>query len=97
MSFVAGWLDQGTGLELDGGAAYVADGVVGLVTTLVLLLPSLAVGVRRLHDPDRSGWWMLLLLVPCLGFLVLVVFWAIESQSYPDTHGEPPVRTGPPR
>lgn len=39
-------------------------GVAGLIASLALLMPSLAVTARRLHDTDRTGWWMLLPLVP---------------------------------
>ena len=39
------------------------------------LLPSVAVGVRRLHDIDRSGWWYLLMFVPLIGAIVLIVWW----------------------
>jgi uncharacterized membrane protein YhaH (DUF805 family) len=46
---------------------------VGLVVTIGLLLPALAVGTRRLHDTDRSAWWLLLILVPFAG-LVLIYF-----------------------
>ncbi len=42
--------------------------------TLALFFPSLTVGVRRLHDTDRSGWWMLLILVPLVGVIALIVF-----------------------
>lgn len=49
--------------------------VVG-VYGLAALVPTLAVGARRLHDVNRSGWWQLLLLVPLLGDIVLVVLWA---------------------
>jgi uncharacterized membrane protein YhaH (DUF805 family) len=44
------------------------------ILTLALFLPSLAVSVRRLHDTDRSGWWLLFALVPFLGLIVLVFF-----------------------
>ncbi|MEO8722365.1 MAG: DUF805 domain-containing protein [Sphingobium sp.] len=37
-------------------------------------IPSLAVGVRRLHDTDRSGWWLLLALIPLIGGIILLVF-----------------------
>ncbi|WP_421287369.1 DUF805 domain-containing protein [Aeromonas veronii] len=40
------------------------------IYSLAVLLPSLAVAVRRLHDTDRSGWWLLLVLVPIIGILV---------------------------
>jgi uncharacterized membrane protein YhaH (DUF805 family) len=47
---------------------------------LALLLPSLAVGVRRLHDTDRSGWWLLISLIPIIGWIVLIVFFVQDSQ-----------------
>lgn len=49
----------------------------GVITGLVYLahlLPSIAVGVRRLHDTDRSGWWLLALLVPLIGQLAVLIF-----------------------
>ena len=53
--------------------------LIGLIpfAFLVTLIPSLAVSVRRLHDINRTGWWLLLLLIPFLGWIVLVV-WAIK-------------------
>jgi uncharacterized membrane protein YhaH (DUF805 family) len=44
------------------------------IFSLAVLLPSLAVGVRRLHDLDRSGWWLLLSLIPLIGAIVLIVW-----------------------
>lgn len=44
------------------------------IVTLVLFIPSLSVSVRRLHDIDRTGWWLLLGLIPILGWIVLIVF-----------------------
>jgi uncharacterized membrane protein YhaH (DUF805 family) len=41
---------------------------------LVVLLPSLAVTVRRLHDTERSGWWLFVVLVPCIGAITLLMF-----------------------
>lgn len=49
-------------------------GLLTGVFALALLIPSLAVSVRRLHDTDRSGWWLLLILVPLIGAIVLLVF-----------------------
>ena len=43
-------------------------------------IPSIAVATRRLHDTNRSGWWQLLLLVPIIGFIILLVFLAQESR-----------------
>lgn len=45
--------------------------------SLAVLLPSLAVGARRLHDIGRSGWWLLLWFIPLIGQLVMI-YWAIQ-------------------
>ena len=50
------------------------------IAALALLLPSLAVGARRLHDTGRSGWWLLIGLIPVIGTIVLIVFWVQESK-----------------
>jgi uncharacterized membrane protein YhaH (DUF805 family) len=50
-------------------------GIFGLVT----LLPSLAVAVRRLHDIDRSGWWILLALIPIVGAIVLIIWYCTRG------------------
>lgn len=52
------------------------SGIVGLA----LFIPSMAVGVRRLHDIGRSGWWLLVGLIPILGALVLIYFFVQESK-----------------
>lgn len=44
------------------------------VASLAILIPNLAVACRRLHDTDRSGWWLLISLIPILGALVLLYF-----------------------
>jgi uncharacterized membrane protein YhaH (DUF805 family) len=44
-----------------------AAGAVGLLYSLVVLVPGIAVGVRRLHDTNRSGWWLLIALIPIIG------------------------------
>lgn len=57
----------------------VSETLSGLFS-LAVLLPSLAVGVRRLHDVDKSGWFLLLWFVPIIGWLVIVVWAAHESK-----------------
>ncbi|RJG08179.1 DUF805 domain-containing protein [Noviherbaspirillum cavernae] len=51
------------------------------VFTLATLLPSFAVGARRLHDTDRSGWLQLIGIIPLIGFLILLYFYAQASKS----------------
>ncbi len=53
---------------------------LGFLLALTLLIPSFAVGARRLHDSGRSGWWQWLILVPFLGAIVLIVLWALPSR-----------------
>jgi uncharacterized membrane protein YhaH (DUF805 family) len=65
----------------------------GVLTTLYLLavlLPSLGVSVRRLHDTGRSGWWVLIGLVPFVGAIVLIVFAALEGDRGPNAFGPDP-------
>ncbi|MDE2405222.1 MAG: DUF805 domain-containing protein [Sphingomonadales bacterium] len=61
---------------------------------LVNFIPGLAVSVRRLHDIDRSGWWLLLWLVPILGWIVLLVFFCLDSNSGPNRFGADPKERG---
>lgn len=62
---VLGLLDAVTGIA-----------VLGAIFSLVTLIPTIAVAVRRLHDTDRSGWWYLLVFVPIIGVIVLIIWFA---------------------
>ena len=53
--------------------------MIGSLYSLAALLPGLAVCARRLHDTDRSGWWMLVGLIPVVGTIVLIVFACLDS------------------
>lgn len=66
-----------------GVAAYV-------IAALGLMVPSIAVVVRRLHDTGRSGWWYFIALVPLVGGLVLLYFLVIEGDSGPNMYGPDP-------
>jgi uncharacterized membrane protein YhaH (DUF805 family) len=66
----------------------VGSGPVAIVATLALLLPNLAVTARRLHDTGRSGWWMLLSLIPLGGLVVL--FFALQDSKGPNAWGQSP-------
>jgi uncharacterized membrane protein YhaH (DUF805 family) len=54
--------------------------VLSTLYSLAILLPSLAVGVRRLHDTGRSGLWLLIGLIPLIGLIVLLVFFCEDSK-----------------
>ena len=63
--------------------------VLSDIYSLAVLLPSLAVGARRLHDTDRSGWWLLIGLVPLIGFIVLIVFFVQKGTEKEIRFGKP--------
>ena len=55
-------------------------GFFSALYSLLVLIPSIAVSVRRLHDTNRSGWWVVISLIPIIGVLVLFVFTCLDSQ-----------------
>lgn len=66
---------------------------IGALTSLYylfILIPSFAVAVRRLHDTGRSGWWLLLLLLPLIGPIVLFIFYVLDSQPGTNEYGPNP-------
>ena len=67
---------------------------VSAVFSLLSLIPSLAVQVRRLHDIDRSGWWMLGWFVPILGWVVLLVFLCLDGTAGANRYGNDPKGRG---
>ena len=75
--------------------AILGTGFLYLIAALGLLLPSLSVGIRRLHDTNRSGWWILIGLIPIIGFIVLLIFYIQESDAGDNQYGPPPA-TAPP-
>lgn len=64
--------------------------ILGLVYSLGTLVPGLAVTVRRLHDTDRSGWWILISIIPLLGALILIYFLASDSTPGSNKYGPNP-------
>jgi uncharacterized membrane protein YhaH (DUF805 family) len=58
--------------------------------SLALLLPTIAVFVRRLHDLDKSGWWYLINFVPLVGGIILLVMCIPEGTQGPNQHGPDP-------
>ncbi len=54
-------------------------GLLSGLYAIAVLLPSLAVTVRRLHDTDRSGWWILINFIPLIGAIVLLIFTLLDG------------------
>ncbi|RUO59871.1 DUF805 domain-containing protein [Pseudidiomarina marina] len=75
IGFVLGFIDGILGFS----DPDMSIGVLGAIYSLAVLIPSIAVGVRRLHDTDRSGWWLLIALIPLIGAIVLIVFFVMDS------------------
>ena len=71
------------GLGWGSGYGGILSGIYGLA----VLLPGLAVGIRRLHDTDKSGWWLLLVFIPIVGLIVLIVFWATDGTAGANDYG----------
>jgi uncharacterized membrane protein YhaH (DUF805 family) len=65
-------------------------GLLNSIFSLALLIPSIAVSVRRLHDIDRTGWWVLISLVPLIGWIVLLIFHVQDSTPGPNRYGPNP-------
>jgi uncharacterized membrane protein YhaH (DUF805 family) len=65
--------------------------IIYVIYGLAVLIPGIAVGIRRLHDTDKTGWWLLIGLVPFVGIIVLIVFWATEGTPGPNKYGVPDV------
>ena len=68
----------------------ISDGL-NVLWSLAMLLPSLAAAVRRLHDRDMSGWWVLLILVPLIGGLALLIILALKGTDGPNRFGADPI------
>lgn len=62
--------------------AQVIDGAIGMpivyiVSSLALLIPGIAVAIRRMHDTGRSGWWLFIVLIPLVG-VILYIYWFVQ-------------------
>ncbi len=76
------------------GVIFLASGVNTVVLLwiyiLAVFIPGLAVAVRRLHDTGRSGWWLLLNLIPLIGAIIVIVLLVLDSQPGENKYGPNP-------
>lgn len=84
-AFVAILADHLLGTDMNGGG-----GAIYLLYTLALFIPGLAVAVRRLHDVDKSGWFLLIVLVPLVGMVWLLVLDCTEGKPGDNEYGSDP-------
>jgi len=62
-------------------------GILNLISSLIVLIPSLSVGVRRLHDINKSGWWLLLWFAIIIGWIVLLIWHVRPSDKETNQYG----------
>jgi len=85
IAFILGFIDSAIGLMSETGY-----GLLSSIYTLAILVPSIAVAVRRLHDTDRSGMWYLIAFVPIIGPIALLFFCVQEGHAGMNQYGEYP-------
>jgi uncharacterized membrane protein YhaH (DUF805 family) len=80
VTFVLGFIERQVGVP----------GILSMLYGLGVLVPGLAVSIRRLHDTGKTGWWILIGLIPLVGFIVLLVFMVQDSQPNENQYGPSP-------
>lgn len=65
-------------------------GLLGGIFSIAILIQSIAVGVRRLHDTGRSGWWLLIAFIPFVGPIIVLVLMALEGKQGDNQYGSDP-------
>ena len=88
-------LDGLTGIEIIDAGAGASYGPFYILTVIVFFIPQLSLVVRRLHDSGRSGWWYFIAFVPCVGFIILLVFLIQDGQPHPNQYGDVPTNILP--
>jgi uncharacterized membrane protein YhaH (DUF805 family) len=62
-------------------------GILGGLWAVATIIPSFALSARRLHDIDKSGWWILLSLIPIIGWIILLVWYCRQPDTHPNRFG----------
>jgi uncharacterized membrane protein YhaH (DUF805 family) len=75
--------------------AQLDTGFINPIFQFVIFLPGIAIAVRRLHDIDHSGWWILIGLVPLVGAILLLVWYATKGTDGPNRFGPDPLAAEP--
>jgi uncharacterized membrane protein YhaH (DUF805 family) len=92
VGFVLGLIGGILGGSSEGGSV-IGSAIIGLYV-LAVIIPSIAVTVRRFHDQDKSGWFVLLAFIPFIGSLILLVFMCLEGTRGPNRFGDDPKAGG---
>ena len=88
-SIILSILDKLIGTDFGSGSTS-SGGVLSTIYSLAVLLPSIGVAIRRMHDTGRSGWWILINLVPCVGWIWFIVLAAGDGNPGDNQYGPDP-------
>ena len=86
ISLILSIIDHVVGLDYNSGR----NGVLQSIYGLAVLLPTIGVAIRRMHDTGRSGWWILINLIPCIGWIWFIVLAAQEGNAGDNAYGPDP-------
>ncbi len=67
--------------------------LVPMLALVGMIIPSIAVSVRRLHDTGKSGWMLLIIMIPCIGFILWIVWMVEDGQAHDNAYGPVPTNT----
>jgi uncharacterized membrane protein YhaH (DUF805 family) len=79
VSFIVGIID-----------VIIGSPILGYLVSLAFLLPAIMVSIRRLHDTNRTGWWLLIGLIPVIGWIILIVYYVQQGTPGPNQYGNAP-------
>lgn len=89
ISFILGFIDGFMGMVNENTGL----GILGGLYTLFVLIPGIAVGVRRLHDVGKSGWMLLVGFIPIIGVIWLIILFATDGKPGANKWGPNPKET----
>jgi uncharacterized membrane protein YhaH (DUF805 family) len=89
VSIILSILDRILGLDFGSGSSS-SSGWLSTIYSLAVLLPTIGVAIRRMHDTGRSGWWILINLIPCIGWIWFIVLAAQEGNAGDNQYGPDP-------
>jgi uncharacterized membrane protein YhaH (DUF805 family) len=86
ISIILGIIDRVIGTDYGNGST----GILQSIYSVAVLLPTIGVAIRRMHDTNRSGWWILINLLPCIGWIWFIVLAAQEGTAADNQYGPDP-------
>ena len=78
---------------IDAGELALLPTLIAIVGIVAMIIPTLAVSVRRMHDTGKSGWMLLILIIPCIGFILWIVWMVEDGQAHDNAYGPVPTNT----